>query len=95
MLDAIFLILVVLWIGFRFLFRRWLRAKVGRRELTEERAMVLYAASVASIPLLAIPFVRVPDGWTLLGGVAVSIFVFQLAMTLLFWRFVKGSPVPK
>jgi hypothetical protein len=89
----LFLILVVLWIGGRFLMRRWLRRNLATGRISKRQAMTIHAASFAIIPLLALPFVS--SGWLLLIGLSIGMFVFEVGFALLALRFVEGNAAPK
>lgn len=83
MLDqiAIFLSLLLLWIGFRFLFRRWLWRSMANGRITMKSAVVLHAASFAIVPLLALPFV--PWAWMILLVASITLFAFSIALSRL------------
>ena len=94
MLDqlAILLTLLILWIGGRFIARRWLWHSVARRRLTMRQAVLLNAASFAIIPLLALAFA--PSAWLVLLAASITIFVFELLMSRLAMSFDKSNPPP-
>ena len=89
----LFLIVVVLWIGFRFLFRRWLWRSVANGRVSMRTAVVLHSASFAVLPLLAIPFV--PWAWIILVLASVTLLVFSLAISRLAVAVDKSNPAPK
>jgi Na+/H+ antiporter NhaC len=85
-----FLILVLLWIGGRFLMRRWLWRNLANGRISKRQAVTIHAASFAIVPLLALPFVS--SGWLLLIGLSVALFAFEVGITLLAFRFFDGNP---
>ena len=91
MLDqiGIFLILVLLWVGFTFVFRRWLWHRVARRDITVEQGTWLHAAAFALLPLLALPWF--PGSWPALLGAALFLLVFQVALARLYARFLRRN----
>ena len=86
----LFLILVVLWIGFRLLFRRWLWRRVARRDLTFQQGTWLHALTFAVLPLLALPWF--PSAWPVLVGAALILLLFQVALAGLYARFLRRNP---
>jgi hypothetical protein len=97
MLDgfAIFLTVVLLWVGFRFIFRRWLWRSAYGRNLSMRRALILNAASFAILPLLAIPWAGSTTGVVVLVIFAVAVFVFEIAISRLAIRFDRTNAPPR
>ena len=96
MLDslAIFATLVLLWIGFRILFRRWLWRSAYARNMTRRNALLLNAATFAALPLLAIPWAQSIAAVVLLLIVAAIVFVFEIAISKLSIRFDRNNAPP-
>src|SRR6187402_3682750 len=96
MLDslAILATLVLLWIGFRFLFRRWLWRSPQVRRMSRRNVLILNAATFAILPLLAIPWAGSTTGVVLLLLASAVVFVFEMAMSKLSIRFDRGNAPP-
>ena len=96
MLDsiAIFATLVLLWVGFRLLFRRWLWRSAYARRMTRRNLMMLNATTFAILPLLALPWAQSTTAVLLLLGVAATVFVFQIAISRLSIRFDRTNAPP-
>ena len=97
MLDslALFLTLVLLWIGFRFLFRRWLWRSAYGRNMSMRRALLLNAASFAILPLLALPWAQTTTAVVALLVIAVVVFMFEIAISRLAIRFDRTNAPPR
>jgi hypothetical protein len=96
MLDsiAVFATLVLLWIGFRLLFRRWLWRSAYARRMTRRNVMMLNAATFAILPLLALPWAQSTTAVLLLLLVAATVFGFEIAISKLSIRFDRSDAPP-
>ena len=96
MLDslAILATLVLLWIGFRFLFRRWLWRSAYARNMSRRNVLILNAATFAILPLLAIPWAGSTTAVVLLLVIAAGVFVFEMAISKLSIRFDRTNSPP-
>jgi hypothetical protein len=96
MLDsiAVFATLVLLWVGFRVLFRRWLWRSAYARKMTRRNVLVLNAATFAILPLLALPWAQSTTAVVLLLGIAATVFVFEIAISKLSIRFDRSNAPP-
>ena len=92
---AVFLIIVLLWIGFRFVFRQWLWRSAYGRNLSMRTATLLNAASFAILPLLALPWAGSTTAVVLLLVIAAGVFAFEIAIARLAVRFDKSNPTPQ
>ena len=88
---AIFLILVLLWIGAQFLLSLRLYNMWGSGRWSFERALVIHSASVAVLPLLAVPWAGSMGGVITLLGAAGVLFVFEILLAQLFRRFLARN----
>lgn len=85
----VFLILVVLWIGGRFLLTHWLWDAVASGRLPNRLGQAVYAATLAALPLLALPFAS--WAWPYLVGAAIVLFLVQLAFAGAYLRFLRRN----
>jgi hypothetical protein len=97
MLDgfATFLTVVLLWVGFRFLFRRWLWRSAYGRNMSMRRALILNAASFAILPVLAIPWAGSTTAIVVLLIFAVVVFAVEIAISRLAIRFDRTNAPPR
>jgi hypothetical protein len=95
MLDslAILATLILLWIGFRFLFRRWMWRSAYARRMTRRTLLILNAATFAILPLLALPWAGSTTAVILLLVIAAGVFAFEMAISKLSIRF-DGTNAP-
>ncbi len=96
MLDsfAILATLLLLWVGFRFLFRRWMWHSRQARGLSRRNLLMLNAATFAILPLLAIPWAGSTTAVVLLFVIAAGVFAFEMAISRLSIRFDKTNAPP-
>jgi hypothetical protein len=96
MLDslAILATLILLWMGFRFLFRRWLWHSSRVRTMSRRNVLLLNAATFAVLPLLALPWAGSPTAAVLLLALAAIVFAFEMAISRLSIRFDKTNAPP-
>jgi hypothetical protein len=92
MLDqiAIFLILVLLWIGARFVLMHWLWNAIGRGTVSQRTGQLLFAAMLGTLPLLALPWVL--WAWPYLLAAGIVLFLVQLAISGAYLAFLRRNP---
>jgi hypothetical protein len=86
---ALFLILVILWIGGRFLLTHWLWGQVVSGRISNRKGQIVYALTFAVLPLLALPWI--PWAWPYLLGATVVLFVVQLAFSGAYLAFLRRN----
>jgi hypothetical protein len=92
MLDVqlpLFLIVFVLWIGGRFLLTHWLWGAVASGRISNRVGQIAYAATLAVLPVLALPWV--PWAWPYLLAAAVALFLIQLAFSGAYLAFLRRN----
>lgn len=87
---AILLIVVLLWIGLRFLLAHWLWGAVASGRLSNRVGQIAYAITLAVLPLLALPWVL--WAWPFLLAAAIVVFLVQLAFSGAYRAFLRGNP---
>ena len=94
MLDqiAIFVTLLILWIGFRFLFRRWLWRTMASGRITMKTAVVFTPRALPSSRCSHLPFV--PWAWPILLAASVGLFAFSFALSRLSISADRSNPPP-
>jgi hypothetical protein len=86
---ALFMILVVLWIGGRFLSIHWLWGAVASGRVSNRLGQVTYAATLAVLPLLPLPWV--PWAWPYVVAAAIVLFLAQLALSGAYLAFLRRN----
>jgi hypothetical protein len=82
--------LVATWVVATLLVRAWLRDRIRRVVISQERAGLILAAMFATIPLLALPWAPSPFWTVVLVGLSVAMFLFEAVLFKLALRFING-----
>ena len=82
MLDtiAIFLILLILWIGLRYWGARWLWFRADEGRISLRFAQLIHAGFYFLLPLIGLPWARTATDVAILVAAGAFLFLFQLVL---------------